>query len=79
MRTDPPNSTTQGISSMSSVSRMCWYMLSDKAALEKYLNGQLRPLTAHCSRGAAVYGVGLDTTAFHGLTAEVGKDNFRSE
>ena len=68
----------ENLSSMSSVSRMCWYMLSDKAALEKYLDEQLRPLTAHCSRGAAVYGVGLDTTAFHGLTAEVGKDNLRS-
>ena len=68
----------ENLSSMSSVSRMCWYMLSDKAALEKYLNEQLKPLTAHCSRGAAVYGVGLDTTAFHALTKEVGKDNLRS-
>ena len=68
----------ENLSSMSSVSRMCWYMLCDKATLEKYLDEQLKPLTTHCSRGAAVYGVELDTTAFHALTKEVGKDNLRS-
>ena len=68
----------ENLSSVSSISCMCWYMLFNKAALEKYLNEQLKPLIASCSRGAAVYGVDLDTTAFHALTAEVGKDNLRS-
>ena len=68
----------ENLSSVSSISCMCWYMLFNKAALEKHLNEQLKPLIASCSRGAAVYGVDLDTTAFHALTAEVGKDNLRS-
>ena len=66
------------LSTVSAITRMCWYMTTDKASLEKYLNEQLKPLTAHCSRGAAVYGVDLDTSSFQALTAEVGKDNLRS-
>ena len=68
----------ENLSSMSSISSMCWYMLFNKDALEKHLNEQLKPVTAACSKGAAVYGVDLDTTAFHAMTAEVGKDNLRS-
>ena len=66
------------LSTVSSITRLCWYMAADKAGLEKYLTEQLKPLIAACSRGAAVYGVDLDTTAFHALTAEAGKDNLRS-
>ena len=68
----------QNLSSISSVTRLCWYMATDKAALEKYLTEQLQPLIKPCANGAAVYGVNMNTTVFHALTAEVGKDNLCS-
>ena len=63
---------------MSSISRMCWYMAADKAALQRYLTEQLQPVITPCARGAEVYGVNLNSSVFHALTADIGKDNMRS-
>ena len=68
----------RNLSTVSSVTRLCWYMATDKAALEKYLTEQLQPMIRPCANGAAVYGVNMNTTVFHALTADVGKDNMRS-
>ena len=66
------------LSTVSAISRMCWYMSTDKAALQKFLTGQLHPVISPCARGAKVYGVDMDAAVFHELTAAVGKDNARS-
>ena len=66
------------LSTVSSISRMCWYMTTDKAALQKYLTKQLQPVITPCARGAEVYGVNMNSKVFHEFTAEVGKDNVRS-
>ena len=68
----------RNLSTVSSVTRLCWYMATDKAALEKYLTEQLQPMIRPCANGAAVYGVNMNTTVFHALTADIGKDNVRS-
>ena len=34
----------RNLSTVSSVTRLCWYMATDKAALEKYLTEQLQPM-----------------------------------
>lgn len=63
------------LSTVSSITRMCWYMATDKTALQKYLTEQLHPVIAPCASGAEVYGVDMNSTVFHELTAEVGKNN----
>jgi len=68
----------RNLSSLSSIAYMCWYMTTDKAALQKYLTKQLQPVITPCARGAEVYGVKMNSTVFHELTSEVGKDNVRS-
>ena len=65
----------ENLSSLSSLSKMCWYMATDKAALQKFLREQLRPLTSHCAAGASVYGVKLESEVFGNLVTEVGKNN----
>ena len=66
------------LSTLKSLSRMCWYMATNKSALQNFLARELKPLTSHCAEGAAVYGVKLNTALFHDLVAETGKNNFLS-
>lgn len=71
-------SIAEKLSSLSSLSRMGWYSMTNKAALQKYLTEQLRPLIIPCSKGAAVYGVKMNSNVFHDPTFAVGKDNLRA-